>query len=529
MQLLIIALKLSTIKQIKNNMSYPNVNANINSAKTFINSDSRSILIVAPMLSGTATSGVVVENLLSEAEFNTAFGRQSRLAKVGRQIIKGCSVSRTKPKISAIGLSDNAGGVAATGTIAVSGTATANGTFTFYVDSTRSKYEIAITSGQTATQVGASIVSAITADLDSVVSAVNTTGSVVLTALNKGTCGNSIGITYKGSIAGLTITLTAFSGGATNPSLTALFDTIADKRYTTIVYPADWTLSNLYTLTEGRFNVNNNILDGLGIVATADTYANHNTTIDGLNYKTLAYIPNKLINSATKKGGAIFEDPIVIACYGAVVRDLRLTENSNVSELTTNGISTGGAYFGAIPYHNTPFVLLPTIPAGEDFSNEEALELENSGAWLLRNNSTNTYLVSQEAVTTYKTNILGAVDKTFKYINYFDTLSLVREIIFYNLKQDFSQVILTDGDLVAGLPQVNRDSIISTMTGYYLRLSDTGYGLLRKGSAQRDAFAKAINDSIIVNLVNGTVTLESIANITTQLRNIIINFTPTFE
>jgi phage tail sheath gpL-like len=266
-------------------MSYPIVNANINSAYTFINSDSRSILIIAPMLLGTATSGVVVDNLLSEVEFNNAFGRQSRLAKVGRQVIKTCSVSRTKPKISAIGLSDNAGGVAATGTIAISGTATANGTLIFYVDSTRSKYEIAITSGQTATQVGASLVSAISADLDSVVSAVNTTGSVVLTALNKGTCGNSIGITYKGSVAGLTITLTAFSGGATNPSLTALFDAIADKRYTTIVYPADWTLSNLYTLTEGRFNVNNNILDGLGIICATDTYANHNTTVDAFSVK----------------------------------------------------------------------------------------------------------------------------------------------------------------------------------------------------------------------------------------------------
>ena len=510
-------------------MSYPIVNANINSAKTFINSDSRSILIVAPMLAGTATSGTVVENLLSEVDFNTAFGRQSRLAKVGRQVIKACSVSRTKPKISAIGLTDNAGGVAATGTIAVSGTATANGTLTFYVDSIRGKYEIAITSGQTATQVGASLVSAITADLDAVVSAVNTTGSVALTALNKGTCGNSIGIKYEGSVAGLTVALTAFSGGATNPSLTSLFDTIADKRYTTIVYPADWTLSNLYTLTEARFNVNNNVLDGLGIVCATDTYANHNTAVDALNYKTLTYISNKLVNSATKKGGAIFEDPLVIAGYSAVIRDLRLTTNSNTSGLTTNGVSTGGAYFGAIPYHNTPFTLLPTISTGEDFSNAEALELENSGSWLLRNNNTNTYVVSQEAVTTYKTNIIGAVDKTFKYINYFDTLSLVREIIFYNLKQDFSQVILTDGDLVSGLPQVNRDSIKATMVGYYLILSDTGYGLLRKGTAQRDAFAKAIDDSIIVNLVDGTVTLESIANITTQLRNIIVNFTPTFE
>jgi phage tail sheath gpL-like len=515
--------------------SFPSVTANINSSLNPQTPSGRSILLTGAMVSGTATSGALIEDLTSEADFNNAFGRTSQIAKAGRSLIEALSISRVRPTISAIGLEDNVAGVAATGTVAFTGTATAAGTITVYVDSMRNgKYELNVAIGDTAATIGAAFEAAVTANLDSPVTAVDTTGSVVLTAVNDGTQGNTIGLKFDaGNTAGITVTLTAFASGATDPSLTNLFDPVADKRYTTIVYPAEWGTSTLTDFTEARFNVDNKVLDGQGLVSVTDTYANGNSALDALNLKTLAYIPNKISTADAHKGGAIFESPIVIAAQAAAYRDLRLTVAANTSSIVTNGQGVGGSFFGGIPYHNTPFILLPIIETGLDFTDAEALEIENSGGWLLRNNPANTAIISNEAVTTYKTDALGNPDVTFKYLNYVDTLSIVRDYVFQNLKADLSQHILTTGQLIAGRPMVNAEGFVATMMKYYAALSgingDNEYVLLRAGTDEAAAFKTAIEDSIVIDLALGKITADSIANIVTQVRQIIINFTPTFE
>lgn len=516
--------------------SFPNVSSVIKSALTAKNAGERSILLVGCMISGTASSGQLKDGIVSKKEFNDFFGAKSQIAKAGRAMIDALSVSKIKPKISAIGLADNASGVASTGTIAFSGTATEAGTLTVYIDSIRNgKYELAVASGATANSIGANLETLITANTYSPVTAVNTTGSVALTATNDGTQGNTIGIKIDGSVAGITATLTAMASGATNPVLTSLFDPVVDQRYTSIVYPAEWGISTLTAFTEARFNVDNKIIDGLGIICKPDTYANTNAAGDALNQKTLApYIGNNLISTATHKGGAIFESPIVIASYFACLRELRLTEGANLSSIATNGETIGGSFYGSNPYPNMPFNLLPTIETGHDFTDAECVELQNSGITLLRNNPSNTTIICNEAVTTYKTDALGQIDKTFKYINYVDTLTIVRDYVFQNLKADFAGTRLTTGQLIAGRSMVNREGFIAKMMGYYGALSgyktgNPNYTLLRAGSEEANAFKQALQNSIVITLVDGKITTEAIANIVTQLRQIIVNFTPTFE
>ena len=63
---------------------------------------------------------------------------------------------------------------------------------------------------------------------------------------------------------------------------------------------------------------------------------------------------------------------------------------------------------------------------------------------MLRNNPANTVLISNEAVTTYKTDTLGNPDVTFKYVNFVDTLSIVREYVFNNLKAGKRVIGFTD-------------------------------------------------------------------------------------
>jgi phage tail sheath gpL-like len=515
--------------------SFPNTTVNILSANTPQTAGERTILLTGCMISGTATTGVVVENLLSAADFNAAFGRTSQIAKAGRALVESLSISRIQPKISAIGLVDNASGVAATGTIAFSGTATTAGTIKVYIDSIRNgAYSLNVAVGTTAADLGTLLETAIAANLNTPVSSVDTAGSVALTALNDGTQGNTIGLKYDlGASVGITIALTAMASGATDPVLTSLFDTVADKRFTSIVYPAEWGVSTLTNFTESRFNVDNKIIDGEGLFCGFDTYSNTNSAADALNQKTAAKTGFKLIDEASHKGSGCFESPIVVAAYEAALRELRLTVGANTSSIVTNGKGTGGSFFGGIPYHNTPFNLLPIIETGHDWSDLEALELEKSGVWLLRNNPNNTTIISNEAVTTYKTDALGNPDITFKYLNYVDTLSISRAYIFNNLKADLSQHILTTGDLIAGMPMVNAEGFIATMMGYYSALSgingNNQYVLLRASKDEAKAFKQAIKDSIVINLSTGTITSGAIANIVTQVRNLIINYTPTFE
>ncbi len=510
----------------------PVVTANILSARQNQGVDERSILVIGQLISGTASSGDLVEGLISESQFNDAFGRTSHIAKGGRALLDRLSISRIKPRIDAIGLADNGSAVDASGSVAFSGTATKSGTITVYIDSIKNgKYELAVTSGDTATVIGDALEALITANLNSTVSASNTTGTVTITALNGGTEGNDIDIKYIGTIAGITTTLTAMNSGATNPVLTNLFDLIADKRYTSIVYPESWGTSTLTDFLEARFNVDDNVLDGVGIVSKKDTFANLNTALDSLNLRTLAYIPNKLNSDADYKGGGIFESSIVTAARKAGERELRMVVGSNTSTIVTNGQGTGGSFFSSIPYADTPDVGLPVIPTGKGFTDAEALELRNSGGWLLRNNPNNTILISGEAVTTYKTDVLANPDNTFKFLNFVDTLSITREYIFNNAKADFTQRVLTTGNIVAGSAQVNAQLIITTFMNYYATLSgangNTEYLTLVNSDEARKAFKEEIENSIQINLSTGTVTLDQIANIVSQLRNIIINITPT--
>lgn len=515
--------------------SFPKGTSIIKSALTAKDAGERSILIVGCMTSGTASSGELKESIISKKEFNDFFGAKSQIAKAGRAIIDALSVSKIKPKVSAIGLTDNASGVQATGSIAFSGTATEAGTLTVYIDSKlNGKYEIAVANGDTASAIGAKLETAITANTYSPVTAVNTSGSVALTAVNDGTQGNTIGLKIDGVIAGVTTTLTAMASGATNPVLTSLFDPVADKRYTTIIYPSDWGVSTLTTFTEARFNVDNKIIDGIGITCKNDTYANHNTIVDALNQKTLAYIPNNLINTTKHKGGAIFENPFVISAIFGAIRELRLTVGANVSSFATNGETVGGNYYGGTPYEGTPIYYLPIIEIGQDFTDVEADELQASGALLLRNNPSNTSIIINEAVTTYKTDAQGQIDKTFKYLNYVDTLTIIRDYIFNNLKTDLSGRRLTTGQIIAGRAMINKEVFISLMKKYYGVLSgyktnNNNYTLLRASEADFQSFVDALEQSVTITLIDGKITAESIANIITQVREFTVNFTPTFE
>ncbi len=176
---------------------YPKTTVNILSANTFASLDERTILLVGQKLSGSATSGELKE-ILTEADLNNYFGRNSHISIAGRALLKTLAISSTRPKISAIALDDNASGVVATGSFAITGTATASGSLSFYVDSIKNgAYQIDVAIGDTAVSIATKLKALIDANLNSPVSAGISTSTITLTSVHKGLIANSIGLKLK--------------------------------------------------------------------------------------------------------------------------------------------------------------------------------------------------------------------------------------------------------------------------------------------------------------------------------------------
>jgi phage tail sheath gpL-like len=510
-------------------ISLPKVNVTKLPDSRAILSDPQRILVVGQKVaSGSATSGALVENIANGGAEDALFGANSRIAGTVRAVK---SVNQ-ETQVDAISLDDNGAGVAATGTIAFSGTnATEAGTYVVNIGSRKNhSYSIAVAVNDTPTVIGDALEAAILADTDVPVTAVNTTGSVALTADNKGTMGNNIGLEVQGTIAGITVAVTAMSSGATDPVLTNLFDVVGEQRYQTIVFPSEYGFDFVTDdFLDNRFNVDNNILSGQAFCGKTDTLANLKSSANSENSPSLVIIGNEKVTDTYYKGSAMFELDDIIAGKIAGVKALRLTEGATISDyVATNAGSldrVGGIRLNSFPYFNTQFANLPLIDTGKGFTQTEIDELKDTGISVLGNNRANTSVLSGEIVTTYKTDAQSNPDITWKFLNYVNTGEAIAEYFFDNLKTDYSQSRLTDGDLSANVAVANEAKIRASMVQYYKELSELQ--LTRSGEANF-AFFKD-NLDITLDLANGKVTINAKVPVVVQLRILDVNFNVTFD
>jgi phage tail sheath gpL-like len=499
----------------------PKVTLNILPAALEISVAPQRILFIGQKTSaGTATSGALVENIQNDNSWDTLFGEKSMLAAM----VRSAKLINKETQMDAIPLSDAGGAVAASGTVAFSGTATASGTLYITVGSTTNyRYEIAVENGDTATVIGGKLVTAITADTKAIVAGVNTTGSVALTAVNAGLEGNTIGLRYEGTVTGITVTLTAFASGATNPTITSIFDVVGDKRYQTIVWPSTYTLSILTNFLGERFNATNEVLDGVGIIRLTDTYANLITAGNAQNSQSLVMFGEKLVNDSSFKGPAMLELNTVTAAEFGALRALRLTDDANIARyvIATRGAldSFGGPALASLPYFNTPFYNMPLIPTGKGFTREEVDDLADAGVSVFGNNVTRTQVILSDVLTTYKTDSAGNPDTSFKYLNYVDTISTIREYMVNNLRARFAQCRLTEGDLVPNRNIANEALVRAFVTQLFINLGGQEYVLTQSGELALEFFKENLNVSL--DLENGQVTVNMITPIVTQLREIL--------
>ena len=431
-------------------ISQPDITFNIIPATTTISTSPQKVLFVGQKTSGgTATAGALTSDIGNSGEEDTLFGATSMLA----QMVRSARLINKVTQFDAIALSDAGAGVAATGTIVFSGTSTEAGTLTISIGSGYNyALELTIPNSTSATAAGDLLVTAVTALTNAPFTAANITGTVTITNVHKGEFGNNVGYKVEGSVAGLSVALTLPTNGATNPTLTNIFDVIDGERYQTIVWPETYTLSTLTTVLDARFNVTNDVLDGVGIQTLSNTYANLITAGNAQNSKSLVLLGNEELSATAHKGGALLEFSDVISSQFAAIRSLRLTAGANISQYTisTNGArdAVGGAAISSLPYFNTPFTYLDLIDRGVGFTNTEIEALKVAGVSVIGNNKTATTVIAGEMITTRKTDAAGNAETTFHYLSVVDTSVAVREFYFNNLKSRFAQSRLTQGDLI---------------------------------------------------------------------------------
>jgi phage tail sheath gpL-like len=194
------------------------------------------VLVIGQYNSGKSPTDNEPQLILNKEDAWDRYGRGSLLAaQIERVFASGGGV-----QVYALPVADDGDATAASGSFAISGTATADGTLALYVAGRR--VEVAVTDGDAATAVGDAIEAAINADLDLPVTASNSTGTVTLTARWAGEAGNQIDLDSNrrdddAVPAGLTLSTTAMSSGATNPAIDTALGNLGDTWYTEIVCP----------------------------------------------------------------------------------------------------------------------------------------------------------------------------------------------------------------------------------------------------------------------------------------------------
>lgn len=483
------------------------------------------ILLVGQKTSaGSAVAGALNQNILDDNSWDTLFGLDSMLAamvRAGRKV-------NAATQFDAIAL-DDAAGTPAEGTITITGPATEAGTLSVYVGSKKNHaYSIAVADTDTETIIAAAIAAAITADTKCPVDAVSALGVVTCTAVHDGTYGNTIGLSVDGTVGGVGVTIVAMAAGATDPTLTGVFDVVGDTRYQAVVWPYSADLTTLTDFLDPRFNVDNDILDGVGFVSITDTLSNHLTALGAENSESLSINVDKSeVATTTYKGPAVLEIPAVKAAEFAAIRGLRLTEDASIGSFVITRSARdafGGAALASKPYFNTPFPDLELINVGMGWTDIEISQLKDAGGWVIGNNRAGNEVISGEVVTTYKTDSAGNPDPTFGFLNYVDTTSAIREYFVNNYRSRYAQFRLTSGALIRGRDSANADSLAafaaelnSDLGGPDFALTQTGVGTIN--DAQVD-FDKLFRDNVVVtlDLVEGKAIIAIKVFIIVQLR-----------
>ncbi len=471
---------MSTMTAIRN----PRVTLNMVQRDQIVSIEEQRVLIVGQMLSGTASAGLVADIPRTAAEINALFGARSHLAMMCRAFRK----VNPWTKLDCIALAD-ASGTNATAKIVIAGTATEAKTIHVDVVSSRNhSYEIDVEVDDTEADVTAKVLAAVALDDECPFTVAKSTttetdDTFTFTSTHDGTVSNAWLLRVRdaynrpAAVAGLTFTLTGWASGATDPTLTSILDPVENIRYQTIVWPQAYTTTVVKSFINARFNLNNDIKDGVVIQWVHDSFANVKTAASAMNSPSFVMLTNETMSTAHWKGPHLPEAPDVLAAIFAAIRSRRFEEGISISDLVVINEGRdqfGGRHIAALPYFNTPFVDVEQPFIGSGYTYAEQLELEAAGVSVVGTNVRNNSVIASVIVTTYINDAAGNDEDTWHYLNWRDSHSIMREFFVNNLREDFAQHRLTSGSAVPNMAMADEASIRAAMLGYYNVLADDG-------------------------------------------------------
>lgn len=485
-------------------VSNPRVTLNIIARDALVGLEEHRVLFVGQKTSaGSAAAGFNRETPRTAAEINALYGARSHLACM----LRAFREINPYTHVDVLALADNGSGTAATGVITFTGTATAAATIYVSVGSAQNnRYELNIANGDTATAIGAALTALITADTSAPFTAANSTGAVTCTAANKGTLANNYLISvldaYDRPVAvpGITVAITGWTGGATNPTLTNLFDPVDGIRYQTVVWPEGYTLATAQTFIDARKNVDNNIMDGTVYVFSNDTYSNVKTTSLATNSSEIVLMTNEKVNATEWKGPHIPEICDVVAARVAASVSLRFEDGFSISNIVSTNEPLdqfGGIHTASLPYFNTKLLNTKRPLSGTGYSFAEQLDLEKHGVTVIGYNRPNNAIILGQVVTTYQNDPAGNADDTWKWLEWRHTHGVIREYFVLNCRKEFSQYRMSRGTAVPGYAIANEEVIRAFLYQLYDTLADLALTVKGRG------FRKLFEDRLVVTLDPG--------------------------
>lgn len=374
------------------------------------------------------------------------------------QMVDAYRANDTSGEVYLATLKDNVAGTFASGTIQFTAAATAAGTYTVYIGGTR--YQIAVTSSLTTTQLATALAAAINADKRATVTAAAATGTVTLTANHKGPLHNDFPIYeyYGGKTAGevapagLTTVVTAMSGGTLAPDLTTMLANCGDLTFDFIACP--YTDSTSLNLLQAFLN------DSTGRWSYAQQLFGHVFTA----YKGTV---TQLVNNI---GGAV-----------------RNNQHESVMGWNAAGSPAwvlAAAYCGtcAASLRIDPARPLQTLPIYGVLPPKKADRFNLTDRNTLLHNGVATFTVGDDGtmrvenvVTTYQVNAYGAADNSYREVETMFTLAYVIRDMRSVITTKFARMKLAaNATRFAGNGVVTPNMIRAELIAEFYRLQDLG-------------------------------------------------------
>lgn len=358
------------------------------------------ILVIGQKLASGTQPALSPVKILDEAAAEAAFGRGS-MAHLQFRALKAANAWT---ETWAIALDDDAAAAPAVGSILFGGAVGAAGTINLYIAGQRVRIGVGATDtpATIATAAAAAVAAATDLPVTAVVNGL-TPAQIDITARNKGAAGNDIDIRLNYNFGealpkGVTATITAMTGGATNPDITAAIAAFGDAWYTDIAMPYTdaANLTALETELAGRAGPLV-MMDAHAYAAARGTHAALTTLGNSRNSEHLSII------AATGSPSAPWA--FSAALCGVAAFHVRVDPARPLQTLALTGIMAPAA--------------------GARFTLEERNLLLFDGISTFTVDDGGRVLI-ERAITTYETNAAGIADPSYLDLTTIKTLAYLR-------------------------------------------------------------------------------------------------------